>query len=83
MSSNELHVAERAGFEPAVPVRVRTLSKRVPSTAQPSLHVENNIKYLAQNGARSAQLYSKADRKSYSNTKEAKKQLFLNCFENN
>lgn len=36
--SDCLHVAERAGFEPAVRVNVRTLSKRVPSTTQPPLH---------------------------------------------
>ena len=31
-------MAERAGFEPAIPVTVCPLSKRVPSAAQPSLH---------------------------------------------
>lgn len=30
-------MAERAGFEPAVRVNVRTLSKRVPSATQPPL----------------------------------------------
>ena len=34
-----LLLAERAGFEPAVRVSVRTLSKRVPSTTQPPLRV--------------------------------------------
>lgn len=29
------HTAERAGFEPAIPVKVCTLSKRVPSTTRP------------------------------------------------
>ena len=36
--SYRFRLAERAGFEPAVRVSVRTLSKRVPSTTQPSLH---------------------------------------------
>ena len=30
-------MAERKGFEPLVPVRVHTLSKRAPSTARPPL----------------------------------------------
>ena len=37
--SNEFHLAERAGFEPAVRVNVRTLSKRVPSATQPPLRI--------------------------------------------
>ena len=32
-----MKVAEGAGFEPAVGVNLRTLSKRVPSTTQPPL----------------------------------------------
>lgn len=32
-------MAERAGFEPAVRVNVRTLSKRVPSATQPPLRI--------------------------------------------
>ena len=32
-------LAERAGFEPAVRVNVRTLSKRVPSATQPPLRI--------------------------------------------
>ena len=34
---SEVKVAEGAGFEPAVGVNLRTLSKRVPSTTQPPL----------------------------------------------
>lgn len=37
-------LAERAGFEPAVPVTVRSLSKRVPSAAQPSLRIARFVR---------------------------------------
>lgn len=36
-SWRNMKVAEGAGFEPAVGVNLRTLSKRVPSTTQPPL----------------------------------------------
>lgn len=37
LGSNWVLLAERGGFEPPVAVTLRTLSKRVPSAAQPSL----------------------------------------------
>src|SRR5271157_1351428 len=40
MSWNRL-VAERQGFEPWIPFRVYTLSKRAPSATRPSLHGES------------------------------------------
>jgi hypothetical protein len=33
----ERYVAERLGFEPRLPVKVNTLSKRAPSATRPSL----------------------------------------------
>lgn len=36
-------MAEGAGFEPAVGVNLRTLSKRVPSSTQPSLLKELSL----------------------------------------
>ena len=32
------YLAEREGFEPSVPVKIHTLSRRAPSTTQTSLH---------------------------------------------
>ena len=40
---NTLCMAERQGFEPWVPFRVHTLSKRAPSTTRPSLHRANYL----------------------------------------
>src|SRR5574343_1272717 len=34
------HTAEGEGFEPPVPVRVRPLSRREPSTTRPSFHTD-------------------------------------------
>jgi hypothetical protein len=36
-------LAERAGFEPAIPLPVYTLSKRAPSTARPPLRVRADV----------------------------------------
>ncbi len=38
-------LAERVGFEPTLPIRVNTLSKRAPSATRPSLRVGRNDSY--------------------------------------
>src|SRR3954466_6755877 len=38
--SQQGSMAERVGFEPTLPVKVNTLSKRAPSATRPSLHYE-------------------------------------------
>src|SRR5207253_5789554 len=38
-----LWVAERVGFEPTLPFRVNTLSKRAPSATRPSLPVQDCV----------------------------------------
>jgi hypothetical protein len=40
--TNKFKVAERAGFEPAVPLRVRQFSKLLVSATHPSLHSADN-----------------------------------------
>ena len=42
LSYGRASMAEREGFEPSVPVRVHTLSRRAPSTARPSLRMATN-----------------------------------------
>lgn len=44
-------LAERQGFEPWIPFRVYTLSKRAPSTTRPSLRLWANLLNLTQMGA--------------------------------
>lgn len=39
-------MAEREGFEPSVPVRVRVLSRDVPSATQPSFQDFNNLQLV-------------------------------------
>ena len=39
-------MAEREGFEPSVPVRVRVLSRDVPSATQPSFQYFNNLELV-------------------------------------
>jgi len=40
------NMAERVGFEPTLPVRVNTLSKRAPSATRPSLRILANESLL-------------------------------------
>ena len=40
-------MAERVGFEPTIPVKVYTLSKRAPSATRPSLRLWKCISILA------------------------------------
>jgi hypothetical protein len=39
-------LAERVGFEPTLPVKVNTLSKRAPSATRPSLHFLHHLQQL-------------------------------------
>jgi hypothetical protein len=45
-------MAERVGFEPTLPFRVNTLSKRAPSATRPSLRKgrNDNLVYVADRG---------------------------------
>ncbi len=38
-------MAEREGFEPSVPVKIHTLSRRAPSAARPSLPMNNDGRF--------------------------------------
>ena len=40
---NPMMLAERVGFEPTLPFRVNTLSKRAPSATRPSLPVKDSV----------------------------------------
>jgi hypothetical protein len=72
-------MAERVGFEPTIPVKVYTLSKRAPSATRPSLQrkvgtasLYRLMRMLAQDGFRSTHAQMRAQ------TKPAKNP-FLGC----